>query len=387
MMPENPTILLVDDDDLTRKLVVTLLAQKDYQVVEAENGVLALRYLRERAVDLVLLDVMMPEMDGFETCRRIREDMGDLLLPVVFVTALDDRESRIQGKAVGADDFLTKPVDAVELFARVDNLLKVKAYHDLRANQQQLLEEELTRTRERLIRADRLATLGTLTAGVGHELGNVATIISTARQMIEFKMEEEVNGEHMIEPRVMAALVSAENHVQTHSKHLLAYGRPGPDTSEAMDLRDVITEVLEMLRISAKTKYVAVEADLPVMVTANRTRVEQVLVNLVGNAADALAGIKDRAPTINIALRERREDRRAECAVEDNGCGIPAADLESIFDAYHTSKPPGKGTGLGLPVVQGIIRSYGGEVTVSSDHGEGSCFTFDLPVADSGPGQ
>ena len=165
-------------------VILTLLAQKDYQVVEAENGVLALRYLRERAVDLVLLDVMMPEMDGFETCRRIREDMGDLLLPVVFVTALDDRESRIQGKAVGADDFLTKPVDAVELFARVDNLLKVKAYHDLRANQQQLLEEELTRTRERLIRADRLATLGTLTAGVGHELGNVATIISTARQMM-----------------------------------------------------------------------------------------------------------------------------------------------------------------------------------------------------------
>ena len=377
---EQATILVVDDEPLNRSLLARLLAREGHQVLEAADGTAALRWLNEASVDLVLLDVVMPGMDGFETCRQIREEMQDLVLPVVFVTALEDRDSRVRGKAAGANDFLTKPIDPIELFARVRNLLRVKAYHDLRARQQQLLEEELTRTREQLLRADRLATLGTLTAGVGHELGNIATILSTARQVIQWRMER--GTEPCVEPASINALISAERHINTHARHLLAYGRPGPDHSEELDLCQVVNQTLEMLRISGKTKYIEVEAvlpDEPVPVTVNRTRVEQVLVNLVGNAADALVKIKDRAPLIRVVVKAPQEGGRIICRVEDNGCGIPQEDLEAIFEPYHTTKPPGKGTGLGLPVIRSIIGSYGGEVHVTSQHGVGTRFTFDLP--------
>ena len=377
---ERATILVVDDDPFVRELLVKLLAREGHKVLEAEDGSKALDHLDRENVDLALLDVMMPVMDGFETCRRIREDRKDLVLPVVFVTALEDRNSRVLGKAAGADDFLTKPIDPIELFARVRTLLRVKAYHDLRARQRQLLEEELDRTREQLLRADRMATFGTLSAGVGHELGNIATIISTARQIVEWRMEQHL--EPAVLPAVMDSLLAAERHIETHSRHLMAYGRPGPDHCEELDLGQIVTQTMEMLLVSGKTKYVEVEVVLPdemAMVTVNRTRVEQVLVNLVCNAADALAEVKDRDKQIRIVVNQPNEGGRIICCVEDNGCGIPEEELGSIFEPYHTTKEPGKGTGLGLAVTRSIIMTYGGDVRVTSDPDQGTCFTFDLP--------
>ncbi|MCH7493575.1 response regulator [bacterium] len=135
-----PKILLVDDEPLNRRLLAAILAPEGYSILESESGEEALKILADQGADLVLLDVMMPGIGGVETCRRIREQ-GDLDLPIVFVTARGDRESRIEGKAVGADDFLTKPVDETELLVRVETLLKLKAYHDLKTRHRQSLEE------------------------------------------------------------------------------------------------------------------------------------------------------------------------------------------------------------------------------------------------------
>ena len=132
-------VLVVDDQEVNRIPLIVLLEQEGHAVLEAGSG--------ERpscscggGVDLVLLDVMMPGMDGFETCRRIRAEPDCLTLPVVFVTSLEDRESRVRGKEAGGDDFLNKPVDDVELLAQVRNLLAVKAYHNLQARQREALE-------------------------------------------------------------------------------------------------------------------------------------------------------------------------------------------------------------------------------------------------------
>ncbi len=377
---EQATVLVVDDDPINCRVLAQLLTLQGYTVVKAADGCAALQTLDDEQVDLVLLDVMMPCMDGFETCRRIREERRDLLLPVLFVTAMGDQESRVKGQEVGANDFLTKPVDPVELSARVRNLLRAKAYHDLRARQQLALEEELAQAREQLLRADRLATLGTLAAGVGHELGNIATILSTARQLIQARMEQ--GEEPAVVPAIMDSLISAERHVKTHARHLLACGRPGPDHSEELDLSQVVRQTLEMLHVSGKIKYIDVDLELPdapVRVTINRTRIEQVLVNLVGNAADALAGVKGREPRIRVAVEAPDAADRIVCQVEDNGGGIDEAQQAAIFEPYHTTKAPGKGTGLGLSVTREIIRSYGGDVRLRSMPDRGTTFTFDLP--------
>ncbi|HEY9801789.1 MAG TPA: two-component system response regulator [Leptolyngbyaceae cyanobacterium] len=127
---ESPKILVVDDHSVSRMTAVTLLGMEGYTVIEADGGNAAIELVRQQQPDLILLDVMMPEMDGFEVCRLLKQDEHTRLIPIIFITALNDRRSRIRGIEVGADDFLTKPFDRVELVARVKSLVKQKLLNE-----------------------------------------------------------------------------------------------------------------------------------------------------------------------------------------------------------------------------------------------------------------
>ena len=127
---ESPKILVVDDHSVSRMTAVTLLSMEGFTVIEADGGVAAIVLVRQQQPDLILLDVMMPEMDGFEVCRLLKQDEHTRLIPIIFVTALNDRRSRIRGIEVGADDFLTKPFDHIELVARVKSLVKQKLLNE-----------------------------------------------------------------------------------------------------------------------------------------------------------------------------------------------------------------------------------------------------------------
>lgn len=149
-MQTNPIILIVDDQPQNIELLEAYLFPYGYKILTASNGKEALKILCENQVDLILLDVMMPNMDGFEVTRKIRM-MDDLqLLPIVLVTALRETEDRIKGIEAGCDDFISKPVDKHELLSRVRSLLKVKAYNDLKINYQKELEREVTKRTEEL---------------------------------------------------------------------------------------------------------------------------------------------------------------------------------------------------------------------------------------------
>jgi C4-dicarboxylate-specific signal transduction histidine kinase len=370
-------ILVVDDDPRNRRLLDAMLRPEGYAVLEADSGEKTLELIGQGAADLVLLDVMMPGLDGVETLRRIRSSPGpERLLPVIFVTALGDRDSRVRGKSVGADDYLAKPIDTSELLARVRNLLDAKAYHDLRERQRALLEQELEKRQAQLMRAERLATLGTLAGGVGHELNNICAVFLGT---LHFVQENAAQGRPP-EPDDLVQLLRVGEHLRVHAEHLLSLGRPGPDHAESVDLRDVVTSTVGMLRTTGRAKYVEMETDLPsapVQVTINRTRIEQVVINLVGNAVDAALGREN--PRVRIVMAQPDEDGYLQCRVEDNGTGIAEDQLSLIFEPYYTTKPPGRGTGLGLVVVKQIVESYGGRLHVHSVLGEGSVFAFDLP--------
>ncbi len=371
-------ILVVDDDPRNRRLLDAMLRPEGYAVLEADSGEKTLELVGQGAADLVLLDVMMPGLDGVETCRRIRASAGpERLLPVIFVTALGDRDSRVRGKAVGADDYLAKPIDTSELLARVRNLLDAKAYHDLRERQRQLLEQELERRQVALLRAERLATLGTLAGGVGHELNNICAVFLGTMHFVQ----ENATLGRPPEPDDLVQLLRVGEHLRVHAEHLLSLGRPGPDHAESLDLREVVTGTLAMLRTTGRAKYVEIESYLPetaVQVTINRTRIEQVIINLVGNAVDAALGRED--PRVRIIVASPDEGGFVGVRVEDNGTGIAPEQLELIFEPYFTTKPPGRGTGLGLVVVKQIVESYGGKLHVQSSLGVGSVFAFELPV-------
>jgi putative two-component system response regulator len=149
-MRDKQVILVVDDQPQNVELLEAYLARQDYEIVTAVNGEEALGKIFSNQIDLILLDVMMPGMDGFEVIRRVRQDEEKRLLPIILVTALKEKEDRVKGIEAGCDDFISKPVDKMELLARVRSLLKVKAYNDLLSNYRTELESEVTSRTEEL---------------------------------------------------------------------------------------------------------------------------------------------------------------------------------------------------------------------------------------------
>ena len=149
-MKDKPVILVVDDKPQNIELLEAHLVPQGYGIVKAGNGEEALEKLSGNQIDLILLDVIMPGMDGFEVTRRVRQDDAHRLLPIILVTALRETEDRVKGIEAGCDDFISKPVDKMELLARVRSLLKVKAYNDLMSNYRKDLESEVTRRTEEL---------------------------------------------------------------------------------------------------------------------------------------------------------------------------------------------------------------------------------------------
>ncbi|UQA58649.1 sensor histidine kinase [Polyangium aurulentum] len=378
---EKPSrILVVANDEPTRAALRETLEAEGHEVILAKDSDAALDHAAAGDVDLVLLDLLVPGTDGIEVCRAIRNELKLPDLPVVFVTTLQDRETRIRGKAAGCDDFLGKPVDPLELAARVEVLLKVKAYHDLVAAQRRLAEEELEKTRARLLQADRLATLGTIAAGVGHELNNVASVLTHTASFIRAHAAEGKPPE----PDDLVALERGAAHLAEHAKNLLHLGSPGHDHIEVLDMMAVVSDVLAMLNVAGRTKRVNVMTSgptEPVKVAFSRTKLEQILVNLLTNAADAVMDQPPEYRIIRIEVSADEDQKRASCLVEDAGCGIPADHLSRVFDAYYTTKPPGKGTGLGLAVVKSLIEDAGGKIAVESEIGKGTAVRFDLPLA------
>ncbi len=375
--PARPRILVVDDELRNRRLLDALLVPEGYEVLTAASGEEALGIVSEHRADLVLLDVMMPGLDGIETCRRIRADLGERFLPIIFVTALGDRDARVRGKVAGADEFLSKPIDEAELLVRVRNLLEVKAYHDMRDRQREVLEIELERRTALWLRAERLATLGTLASAVGHELNNVNAVLVSYTKFIRDRAALGL----LPEEKDLDAIARMIEHLRTHAKHLLTLGRPGSEAIGALDLGEIADHVASMLRSVGRLKHTAVRIDRParpVLVNANRGRLEQVLINLLGNAADAIADVTTREGRIDVQLRQ--EGDRVVVVVHDNGCGLSDEQRTRAFEPYFTTKPVGRGTGLGLLVVKQIVESLGGTVRIDSRLGEETSVTFDLPA-------
>lgn len=374
----HPKILVVDDDPFSLELLAAMLSEAGLEVARAVDGPSALRCIAEQPPDLVLLDVAMPGMSGIDVCREARKLRR--ALPIIFVTAVEDREARRAGKEAGADDFLAKPVDEVELFARMHNLFEAKAYHDLREHHARNLATELDRARGQVLDLERMATLGTLAACVGHELNNVASVIGMTLEA----MRNDIAAGRPTEPEDLDTLAGALGHVALHGQQLMTLGRHHEHADEQQDVRPIIDSTLAMLAATGRTKYVRVEYRAPaepLLLTVNKVRLEQVLVNLVLNAADACRSPGGRAKG-RITLTVARDPSSAALvlSVRDNGAGIAPQDYGRIFEPYFTTKPPGQGTGLGLAVVRQIVEGYRGTVEVSSELGAGTAFTLRFPV-------
>ena len=368
-----PTVLLVDDDRANLETLTMLLDGEACRVESVTNGPDALARAAELKPDLILLDVMMPDMDGFAVCERLRATPALAEVPILLVTALDDRDSRLRGIEVGADDFITKPFDRGELRARVRALLRLNRYR-------QLLE-----TREHLLRAQRLESIGLLAGGIAHDLNNILAPILISSQMLEQRLADEFDQQMAENIRV-----SAERGANVVRQVLTLARGQGGRSAEAQPLH-IIREISTFAQDSfPKSIAVRHNSQRDVWrVPLEPTLLYQVLLNLCVNARDALP----EGGTLSLAAENLVAGGRVGqsgaplppgdyvlVSVSDTGTGIPPEILARIWEPLFTTKPPGKGTGLGLATVARIVREHGGHIAVDSVVGQGTTFHIYLPA-------
>jgi signal transduction histidine kinase len=361
-------------------------------VVLCERGEEALTRLAKGGIDLMVLDVRMPEMDGLEVCRRVRVDPRFARLPIIFLTADQADESReFLGLEVGGDEYLHKPISRRVLSARVKNLLRLAdAEHE-----KQLMAQ--------VAQSEKLAGIGQVAAGVAHEINNPLSFILSnleslkgyfddLKSVLEAWHRSESEGREREEAvdlksaladlgPLLEETAAGGRRVRAIVQELKTFSRTDSDQLESVDLAEVVrsTLLLTEREISSKATLVR-ELSLARVESAPKQKLHQVTLNLVVNALHALQARPlpgDQKHTIRVATRTEGDEAILE--VSDTGCGIPRENLRRIFEPFFTTKPVGVGTGLGLSVCALAVERLGGRIEVDSVVGRGTTFRVRVP--------
>jgi len=392
-MTHKAVVLIVDDDRVVRKLLSRMLEQEGHEVIEASRAEIGLSLAKSRRPDLILLDVMMPEMDGFEAIKQLRSDPTTADSPVIFLSAKTQTSDKVRGLELGASDYISKPVDKAEFLARVRIHLKLKRQDEALREYTQNLEKMVEERTRQLLHAHRLASLGTLAAGIAHEINNPTTFITGNLQTIEnfwakivpyLETHPQAGADKKISyiikefPDMIKSIRSGADRITNIVAGLKAFARKDSSLKEATNVNECIEEALKLINNRLKY-YVKVEEDLaPALpqVWANSQQLIQVFVNLMLNAADAIG---QREGRLKITSRQR-PDGRVELVFTDDGQGMTTEVKDKIFDPFFTTKPVGEGTGLGMSITHGIIQDHRGTIELNSAPGQGTTFVLTLPT-------
>ena len=357
-----PTILVVDDEERNRLFLRPLLRDQ-YRILEAENAAAAFAVLERERVDLVLLDVMMPEMTGFEACKLIKDQYRDPFLPVLLVTGLTDQQQRKIGLQSGADDFLTKPVDPEEL------LLRTRAFLRLRA-QDALIRQQLKQLKKMQWAQDEMISL------MVHDLRSPLSGIMAHLQLLLGGLPEGTARQD-----AGAALRAADSMFSTLEDalqvRLLEEGRLEIHRIR-VDVPELMKSAVATLEAVARRKQIGLElrVEMERPASLDEKLVRRAIENLVGNAVKYTPAGKD------IAVVVRQVASAVVIEVADRGPGIPADMRASMFEKFGSveAKKGGirKGIGLGLYMVKLVAEGHGGKVEILDRDGGGALFRLQL---------
>jgi len=369
-------ILVVDDEPANVRLLERMLTEAGYRQVRGTTDsrqVLAL--YGEFQPDLILLDLMMPRLDGIAVIRQLAIP-ADVFVPILVLTADATAEAKQRALEAGAKDFLTKPFDRLEVLLRIKNLLDTRhLYLDLERHNRSLEQIVAERT-QRLVQSEKIATMGSLLAGVAHELNNPLAVVIGQAHLLRAGSTNRV-----LLDRVDKITAGADRCGRI-VRNFLALARQRPPERGDVRLNQVVQEAVELLAYDLRTSNVQVTLDLAegLPVTwADAHQLHQVLVNLVANAHQAMR--RQEGPRqIAITTRCDQEPARLHLDVADTGPGIPAEILARIFEPFFTTKAPGEGTGLGLSLCRNVLEEHGGSIAVESEVGRGTTFRIEVPV-------
>ncbi len=353
-------VLVVEDEEKSRRLMRDLLVAHGYQVSEAIDGEDALMQVAKQFPDCILLDVMMPRMDGFEVCRRLQADKRTVPIPVILVTALHDREDRIKGIAAGATDFITKPVDTPEMLLRVRNALRTKKLFDQRTALLRM-REELSDMIVHDLRNPLLAI--TLCAdGLGKrctpsEVAHLAEAILGQTQLLDCFVND-----------LLAVSKMEQGHLTLHRAR-----------EDLVELGRASFHNLRVLAANKGIRLVLAAPDGACFAEVDKALFARLLDNLIANAVKFASDNSCVTLTFTPASDAGMPIR---FTVEDEGPGIPLSYRETIFEKYGVVKMKNRDMpqiGLGLTFCRMAVEAHGGRITVDARQPHGSVFMIELP--------
>jgi len=478
-MPTQPAnapkadILIIDDTPENLNLLSTMLSEQGYKVRSVTKGSTGLRGAQAAPPDLILLDVNMPQMNGYEVCQHLKADERTREIPVIFISALGDALDKVKAFRVGGVDYITKPFQVEEVLARIENHLTITRLSQQLQQQNILLSEqniqlsreieerkqaeealrqsearerekareleqtlgELKSTQAQLIQAEKMSSLGRMVAGIAHELNNPVSFISGnlsyARQYFQDLLEliqlyqntyanptgeiqqlvSKIDLNFLMEDwsKLMDSMQVGARRIQKIVLSLRNFSRLDENDLKSVDIHEGIDNTLLILqhRLKAEGDRTAIQLikdynQLP-LVTCYASQLNQVFLNLLNNAIDAVESKPDsRLITIHTSLIQNSNGtQRASCwasqipndsaqtsnhqsvviLITDNGPGMSKEILHKIFDPFFTTKPVGSGMGLGLSISYHIVvEKHRGQLSCISAPGYGTAFLVDIPV-------
>ncbi len=355
-----PSVLVVDDQPINVQLLKRKLEREGIRITAAYTGLEALECVQKEKPDLILLDVMMPDMDGIEVCQRLQANEETRGIPVIFITARTTKESKLEGLNVGAVDYITKPIDLDETLARVQTQLRF-----VQINRQVL---ELTR---RLEESRKAATIGAVTQGIAHNLNNLLGVVIGYLDLVKayYDKPEQVrkNAQHVED--AVGRIVSIIKQLST----LVVKSRP-PFVKAGLQrlIEGGVARFHHDYRLSAPVTIENPLGDLPI--DTNYEIVEEVLAKVLINAWESYTNRahEPRPISIHTQLVEKGEEGRfVEIRIVDHGRGLDADIRDKMFEPFVSTKNT-VGVGMGLTVARHALRNLGGEVTMTDTPGRGA---------------
>lgn len=383
---QKDVVLIIDDNPTNLGVVVESLEESGFKIIVARNGEMGLKRAGLVKPDIILLDIIMPGISGFETCSRLKADKNTVDIPVIFMTALDNTEDKVKGFELGGVDYITKPVQVEEVLARLKTHLTI---HKLKnVNQQnerlkqeiakrKLVEEQLRQSKELAESANRAKSA--FLANMSHEFRTPLNGILGYTQILN-------RDKSLTEPQQKGIQIihRSGEHLLTLINDILDFSKIEADKLELMptecNLQSFLQYFVDLFEIKAVEKGIKLIyqslSKLPYIANVDQKRLRQVLLNLLSNAIKF-------TKTGQVIFKVNFQNNLISFEIEDSGEGIAAENLEKIFLAFQQvgeQNYQSEGTGLGLAISKKIVKMMGGELHVESELNVGSRFWFTIPL-------
>ncbi|MDA7916089.1 ATP-binding protein [Verrucomicrobia bacterium] len=385
-----PQLLIADDEPQMRIFLRTQL-RDSYQILEASDGQEAFEMARQYHPSVILMDNMMPEVDGLEASRKIKETDSTKGIPILMLTARADENTKLDALAVGVNDFLSKPFSLTELHTRLKNLVASAKFEQELARKNRRLNitvEELNDTIQRLkdtetqlVQAEKMSSLGTMSAGIVHEINNPMNYVQAATQAlatIDVGPESKADFDDII-----SDISEGVGRVIEIVSSLLSFAHPDSENFREYSAHEIVEGAMRLLSTQLNTGIeIEIETKIPddVYFYVSRNPFIQITINLIQNAVDAMQAKEygeNESP--NLIISANTTDKISTLTIRDNGLGISEEIRNKIFDPFFTTKDVGEGTGLGLSICYRIAEENKGRILLDSSLGEFTEFKLEFP--------